>query len=592
MCKTLYLAALLAGVAPALAQTPPGLTGASLGNTAPLTDAALNNAFMAKQDVNGDSTGQRVTAGGQTQTLGAWARQTGANATKPTAAPFNAKCDGVTDDSTAMTAWAAAITTNSVAVLPNSTCVFKTPLVFAQVNGVTLRGEGRQSQLLYTGASTTANVVTVGSTAFPANGCSEYRWTVSNIRLMSSTVMTAGDGLFLGHMCESLLNNVEVGGDLGGGNANWFNAIHFYGGNTIHMKGYFFSGSNTGELINGDLTTQFSDMFQTGGKIVHSAIGLKIAGNVGGFNIDQTDILLNNTNVLIDQSQVAVANVQIFFGPEVDSDLTQTGFGLGAGFVVADPGSGNSLLFFSGTWLASAQPGASGPGGACLWLQAGVQWRVTMSGGTMFGCKGDGLKNDSVATTVNVAGTYISNNSGYGVNNTSGVANVVTQAAAYGGNTLGNYTANVQANGYKQYGLFGGDAVNPMYGNTWLVAAAKAQNAQTIAGVANGAVGANAAASLNFVGGTANSNAAISLNDNNGAPSLVIAIGSGVGAFRTPPIVLPSFTVATLPTCNATTKHEVAAVSDANAPTWNAALVGGGAVATMAFCSGTAWTAH
>lgn len=57
-------------------------------------------------------------------------------------------------------------------------------------------------------------------------------------------------------------------------------------------------------------------------------------------------------------------------------------------------------------------------------------------------------------------------------------------------------------------------------------------------------------------------------------------------------LVSATYTVATLPTCNATLKGSLASVTDATAPTYNAALTGGGAVSIPVYCNGSAWTAH
>jgi hypothetical protein len=59
-----------------------------------------------------------------------------------------------------------------------------------------------------------------------------------------------------------------------------------------------------------------------------------------------------------------------------------------------------------------------------------------------------------------------------------------------------------------------------------------------------------------------------------------------------PTIVLESKTVAGLPTCNAGAKGTLYWVTDATAPSWNAALTGGGAVGVIGACDGSAWTAH
>ncbi len=58
------------------------------------------------------------------------------------------------------------------------------------------------------------------------------------------------------------------------------------------------------------------------------------------------------------------------------------------------------------------------------------------------------------------------------------------------------------------------------------------------------------------------------------------------------PVILPVSTVAELPTCDAAIKGAMAAVSDASAPAYNAALTGGGAVSIPVYCNGAAWTAH
>lgn len=55
---------------------------------------------------------------------------------------------------------------------------------------------------------------------------------------------------------------------------------------------------------------------------------------------------------------------------------------------------------------------------------------------------------------------------------------------------------------------------------------------------------------------------------------------------------LAAFTVATLPAAAAANTGCIAYVTDATAPTYRGALVGGGAVKTLVFSDGTAWTSH
>lgn len=55
---------------------------------------------------------------------------------------------------------------------------------------------------------------------------------------------------------------------------------------------------------------------------------------------------------------------------------------------------------------------------------------------------------------------------------------------------------------------------------------------------------------------------------------------------------LSRYTVATLPTCNSTSRDALAVVSDATSPTYNGALTGSGTSEIPVFCNGSSWTAH
>jgi len=58
------------------------------------------------------------------------------------------------------------------------------------------------------------------------------------------------------------------------------------------------------------------------------------------------------------------------------------------------------------------------------------------------------------------------------------------------------------------------------------------------------------------------------------------------------PIVLASYTVAALPTCNISLRGGFAFVTDAAAPTYNGALKGGGSLGVPVACDGNHWTSH
>ena len=135
--------------------------------------------------------------------------------------------------------------------------------------------------------------------------------------------MSGGFGVTFNEICDGELSEVTFGGQFGGSNA-WYNAVHFNGGNTLHVRGVVVTGRNDGITINGDsVGNYFTDPYFHQVKIVGLPdVGLRIAGEVGGLTIDHADILENGENIRVDQSQVAVANGQLFFGPGAASDAT------------------------------------------------------------------------------------------------------------------------------------------------------------------------------------------------------------------------------------------------------------------------------
>jgi len=432
---------------------------------------------------------------------------------------FGAKCDGVTDDTSALKTWLSTITVGTKIELPNNFCVFSIALAFPNVNYVSIYGSGERSGFLYNGSSTSIpRAITIGPTSIPASGCGTLGWALNNFRIMSNTTMTAGDGLYLGWMCEADIVNLKVGGDLDndGIGQNWYNAIHFNGGNSIHMRGYSFSASNIGEIINGDSTNQFTDMYQSGGgKIAHTAIGLNIAGNVGGFTLDHTDILENGIDIKIDQSQVAISNNQIFLGPGVALDTTS----FGPDIDITDAGSANALLVITGSWIATAHT-------HCIYFESNVEWRFIMTGGIIVNCVQDGIRTDSANSWINISGTTIGDPTykigGYGINATVGLANLnlSLNGIYWNGTTSGNTSANMP------------------YGAALSSYSAIGAGVPHVNVRANTVVGINAAVQEHWVGGTANSFITWSLSDNNGTPTYGLTLGSGVTSFTIPGVAI------------------------------------------------------
>jgi len=316
--------------------------------------------------------------------------------------PFYAKCDGTTDDSTALQAWANAFTSNSTAIVPG-VCAYETPITFPiGINYVDLSG----GKLLYTGGSTTITGLKIG--AIDQSACQNTGWNIHDLFVSSQTIMTAGSGLLVANACHFNFTNIRVGDQFGAGNTNWLIGLHVYGGNSIFVRGSFFTASRVAVLINGNsgVLPQLTDPFFDQVVIVNSALGLDIGGNVGGFSCNECDIVNNGANVRITQDTIALPNGQVFFGPGSAIDATDTVHypsETGIGLEIKDAGkpSGDSEFIFNGTWLASAT-------NQCFLIDSGAQWTVHLTGGTVENCHPSSASHGSIENQSLTAKIFIS----------------------------------------------------------------------------------------------------------------------------------------------------------------------------------------
>jgi hypothetical protein len=337
------------------------------------------------------------------------------NWVSPTDPPFNAACDGSTDDRVALQAWLNVLGTSSVSSSPvyaglliGGTCTFTTGLTKTGSNAVAIVGTGSGSQLRYTGSSTTTTPLLFGTTT---GGCSINSITVKDFLLSSATTMTAGSAIELDDACGARIENVLVENNAGGAYGNWANGVTVKGGNQVYLTRNTITGSANGVLAYGDdaahSSTQLTDVRIRGGIVTGGAVGVHFAGNVGGGVVDDIDVLGNNTELEISQASVAIANTQIFLGPTAFFDATNGG--VGHGIVVADPGGNGSVLDMSGTWVASS-------GHECVVFQNGVHWALNWTGGHVVNCVNSGiLFGDTAVVTGQISGvTFIPAANGFG----------------------------------------------------------------------------------------------------------------------------------------------------------------------------------
>lgn len=315
---------------------------------------------------------------------------------------FGAKCDGATDDTAALQRWAAAARPG-VHMATASQCRASGPITFPSVNNVTIDA----LDILYAGTLTAGqNVATIGVADYLAypNLCVSG-WSINHVRIMASVVQTAGAGLMLNNVCETTLSDALIGGGIGG-DANLYNGLVVHGVNHLNVHNYSFKANNIAEEIAAVPNSVAVDIYQDNGKISRSAIGLHLAGGVGGFTLNHTDILKNGANVLFSQRSIAAPNHETFFGPGVAIDSTNpTDFPSSSqiGIEFEDPGDGNSSLSMEGTWVSTASA-------QCIKVDSGAQWRIHWVGGLSHICNGKGLAipgvidNESTTSKIEING--------------------------------------------------------------------------------------------------------------------------------------------------------------------------------------------
>jgi hypothetical protein len=92
--------------------------------------------------------------------------------------------------------------------------------------------------------------------------------------------------------------------------------------------------------------------------------------------------------------------------------------------------------------------------------------------------------------------------------------------------------------------------------------------------------------------GNAGGDASIVSSGGTGLSDGAVSIGATGGLILNGALKMTPVLVGALPTCNTASKGFINEVSDANSPTYNSTLSGGGSSYAFAICNGTNWTAH
>lgn len=288
-----------------------------------------------------------------------------------------------------------------------------------------LSWRGYNTRLIYNGASTTIDLVTIGNDA-----TSKFGAVVTGLAICSLTTMTAGNALRTPLLSRSIfrLDNIQ-GQDFYQTNGNkLYNGIYADRVDCVEFWANACIAQNKGFTVRGALSTgPKADCWVNIGKIGWCAVGIHVGGAFGGlFLTPQTTLILNGINMRVDRLLTAETNREIFATGTIFDVSTNASE---ANIVLDDPGS--VLYTFSGVWIASAA-------GKGLWIKQ-HGGKLAMAGCRVFNNAGDGFRSDVGATSIVAAtGTQIHDNGGYGINFTVAGHSLTQTGTTYGGNVSGD----------------------------------------------------------------------------------------------------------------------------------------------------------
>jgi hypothetical protein len=210
-----------------------------------------------------------------------------------------------------LAAWLAyGVSSGNVLTLPATDCATTVGLAATNATGLKIRGSGHYSGIKYIGASTTTDIVSLGTVAPTYSAGLD----LSNFRIWSATTMTAGSGLHLQRVVRSNMSDITVDGYDGNGklwNGIWFDRI-----DRVNLRTFDVRAQTDGIRVNGAVSGSEPnvELFLLQGQINLSGVGVHVGGGFGGLYLDQVGITSNGTGVLIDQGLAATFNREIFLG--------------------------------------------------------------------------------------------------------------------------------------------------------------------------------------------------------------------------------------------------------------------------------------
>ena len=376
---------------------------------------------------------------------------------------YGAKCDGVTDDTTAIQNWLNQAAPQTVLGAPDGVCLFSSALQTPYAGQYTIQGAGQQSTVFrYVGANTTTDLLTVNTTAGGVAGV-----VIRDFRIDSTTTMTGGFALHAHGLFDSQITNVALDSVNSSGSASSYGKlcggfwIDGAGGVDMHNP-YAFSEQNCSDGIrvnsglggNAELRVVGGDVggIQTGtGAVTGFLNAYHMAGGFGGFRIDGTSEHNSVHGLVIDTAVVATANREFDLGSTGALDSNQN-----------DDVYVNDTLAYGGTvdiagWVASALAGHG------IVIHAWANGDVQLRGNKIYNHCGSGVLIDDASAHVSFSSATAINGNG-----TAGLASCVTWKGLNPGHGYGVEASVATSNITGLPTLFNNSA-GPFNGNTGLM---------------------------------------------------------------------------------------------------------------------------
>lgn len=305
---------------------------------------------------------------------------------------FGAKGNGETDDTNAIQAAidAAGADGGGIVYLPAGTFNVDETLTVTD-DHVAIIGAGKGTVVRATFKD--GDVIYAGGTE-PVDGVRNL--TVRDMEITASVEKTSGAALFCEHGQRVLVENVfaERQGAL---DPNLHNAFYFKYFDSCVLSNVFAVSKHKCITIHGKENQSWGAGFWlvNGSRLMNGppnavpedSIGFHIGGSCGGITIEDTDVIANDRNLLIDTELSGALNRELF--------VNQCWMDRSRGNGVEVGPNGVHLLHFNNTWLASSghdNPDTGGyPEANNLYLDEGFPGRVILNGCRIFNALGSGI---------------------------------------------------------------------------------------------------------------------------------------------------------------------------------------------------------